>query len=176
MLAGAGPGRDVMAGLAKLKQTGMIDESKIALSGWSYGGYMTVWLAGHYSGWKAAVAGAAVTDWVDQYNVSDANASRGPALGGSPWIGKNMQKYIDQSPITEARNIKAPTLILANTGDPRVPITQSYKLFHTLKDNGVETKFYAWPIPAHNASDPVSQMDRDRLWISWLNKYLGQAN
>lgn len=170
--AGAGPGRDVMAGLAKLKSSGMIDTSRIAVSGWSYGGYMTVWLAGHYPGWKAAVAGAAVTDWVDQYNLGDSNVARAAAIGGSPWVDKNMQAYIDQSPITEARKIKAPTLILANTGDPRVPITQSYKLYHTLKDNGTETKFFAWPIAAHNASDPVSQMDRDRLWISWLNQYL----
>ena len=105
--------------------------------------------------------------------MGDSNVARGAALGGSPWKSNAiMQKYIDQSPITEAKNIKAPTLILANTGDPRVPISQSYKLFHTLKDNGVETKFFAWNIPAHNASDPVSQMDRDRLWIGWLNQYL----
>ncbi len=170
--AGAGPGRDVMAGLAKLKSSGMIDTGRIGVSGWSYGGYMTVWLAGHYGGWKAAVSGAAVTDWVDQYNFGDANVSRAAAIGGSPWVGNNMQNYIDQSPITEAKNIKAPTLILANTGDPRVPITQSYKLYHSLKDNGTLTKFVAWPIPAHNASDPVTQMERDRLWISWLNQYL----
>jgi dipeptidyl aminopeptidase/acylaminoacyl peptidase len=170
--AGAGPGRDVMAGVAQLIKTGVVDTSRMAVSGWSYGGYMTVWLAGHYNVWKATVAGAAVTDWVDQYNLGDANVNRGTALGGSPWLGNVMQKYIDQSPITEARNIKAPTLILANTGDPRVPITQSYKLFHSLKDNGVETRFFAWPIPAHNASDPISQMDRDRLWVWWLNKFL----
>jgi dipeptidyl aminopeptidase/acylaminoacyl peptidase len=91
---------------------------------------MTVWLAGHYGGWKAAVAGAAVTDWADQYNLSDSNVTRGEVIGGSTWVGDNMKKYIDQSPITEAKNIKAPTLILANTGDPRVPITQSYKLYH----------------------------------------------
>ncbi len=170
--AGAGPGRDVMDGLAKLKKSGMIDSAKIGISGWSYGGYMTVWLAGHYPGWKAAVAGAAVTDWVDQYNLADGNVSRGTAFGGSPWVDNNMQKYIDQSPISNAKNIKAPTLILANTADPRVPITQSYKLYHSLKDNGTITKFIAWPIPAHNASDPVTQMERDRLWISWLNEYL----
>ena len=170
--AGAGPGRDVMAGLTKLKSNASIDTNNVAVTGWSYGGYMTVWLAGHYGGWKAAVAGAAVTDWVDQYNFSDANAARGSAIGGSPWKDNIMQKYMTQSPITEAKNIKAATLILANTGDPRVPISQSYKLFHSLKDNNVTTKFYAWPIPAHNASDPISQMDRDKLWIDWLNKYL----
>ena len=170
--AGAGPGRDVMTGLEKLKATGMIDNDKIGVSGWSYGGYMTVWLAGHYSGWKAAVAGAAVTDWVDQYNFSDGNVGRAGAIGGSPFVGDNMKKYIAQSPITEAKNIKAPTLILANTGDPRVPVTQSYKLYHTLIDNGTVTKFIGWPIAAHNATDPVTQMERDRLWLNWLSTYL----
>ncbi len=170
--AGAGPGRDVMAGLKQLTSTGMIDTAKIGVSGWSYGGFMTVWLAGHYGGWKAAVAGAAVTDWVDQYNIGDANVARGNAIGGSPWVGDNMKKYIEQSPITEAKNIKAPTLILANTGDPRVPVTQSYKLYHSLVDNGTVTKFIGWPIPAHNATDPVTQMEVSRLWLNWMNTYL----
>jgi dipeptidyl aminopeptidase/acylaminoacyl peptidase len=170
--AGAGPGRDVMAGLEKLKATGMIDADKIGVSGWSYGGFMTVWLAGHYGSWKAAVAGAAVTDLVDQYNFTDGNISRSASLGGSPWIGDNMKKYIAQSPITEAKNIKAPTLILANTADPRVTITSSYKLYHTLIDNGTVTKFMGWPVAAHNASDPVTQMEQARFWLNWMNTYL----
>lgn len=170
--AGAGPGRDVMAGLEKLKSTGMIDIDKIGISGWSYGGFMTVWLTGHYGGWKAAVAGAAVTDWVDQYNFSDGNMSRSDILGGSPWLGDNMKKYIAQSPITEAKNIKAPTLLLANIGDPRVPISQSYKLYHTLIDNGTIYKFIGWPIMGHNAVDPITIMERDRLWLKWMNAYL----
>ncbi len=170
--AGAGPGRDVMAGVEKLKATGMIDNNNIGVSGWSYGGFMTVWLAGHYGGWKAAVAGAAVTDWVDQYNFSDFNKGWAGRFGGSPYQGDTMKKYLDQSPITEAKNIKAPTLILANTGDPRVPVTQSYKLYHTLIDNGTVTKFIGWPIPAHNATDPVTQMETPKYWLNWLNTYL----
>jgi dipeptidyl aminopeptidase/acylaminoacyl peptidase len=169
---GAGPGRDVMAGLEKLKASGMINKDKIGVSGWSYGGYMTVWLAGHYDGWKAAVPGAAVTDWVDTHNLGDNYANVESYLGGSPWVGDNMKNYISQSPITEAKNIKAPTLILANVGDPRVPVTQSYKLYHTLIDNGTVTKFIGWPVPAHNASDPVTQMERDRYWLNWMNTYL----
>lgn len=170
--AGAGPGRDIMAGLEKLKATGMIDEERIGVSGWSYGGFMTVWLAGHYEGWKAVIAGAAVTDWVDQYNLSDANVARAGAIGGSPWVGDNMQKYVEHSPITEAKNIKAPTLILANTGDPRVTITQSYKLYHTLVDNGTYTKFWVWPIAAHNASDPITQAEQQKMWLNWMITYL----
>ena len=64
--AGAGPGRDVMAGVEALKRRGFVDTARIAVSGWSYGGYMTTWLLGNYQGWRVAVAGAAVTDWVDQ--------------------------------------------------------------------------------------------------------------
>src|SRR5574337_692338 len=60
---GEGPGKDVMAGLAAVEKLGMVDRSRIGVTGWSYGGYMTAWLTGHYpSTWKAAVAGAALTD------------------------------------------------------------------------------------------------------------------
>jgi dienelactone hydrolase len=170
--AGEGPGKDIMDGLAVLKRFPAVDSNKIGVTGWSYGGFMTVWLSGHYSGWSAAMAGAAVTDLSDQYNLGDYSINRASAMGGSPWVGDNMQRYIDQSPITEARKIKAPTLILANTGDPRVPITQSYKLFHALKDNGTVAKFIVWPINAHNASDPVTQMERDKYWLGWMNQYL----
>lgn len=171
--AGAGPGRDVMEGVKKLKKSGMIDTTRMAVTGWSYGGYMTTWLAGNYNMWKAAVAGAAVTDLVDQYNLSDGNVAWGRTLG-SPYTG-NMQAYIDQSPITYAPKIKAPTLILANTEDPRVPVTQSYKLYHALKDNNVKTQFIAWPLPAHNASDPVRQREVSKLWLDWVEQHLGDG-
>lgn len=171
--AGAGPGRDVMEGVKKLKKSGMIDTTRMAVTGWSYGGYMTAWLAGNYPVWKAAVAGAAVTDLVDQYNLSDGNVARGKVLG-SPYTG-NMQEYIDQSPITYAHKITAPTLILANTEDPRVTVTQSYKLYHALKDNGVTTKFIAWPIPMHNASDPVRAREVTKFWMGWIDEYLGDG-
>src|SRR5271163_858696 len=65
--AGDGPGRDVMAGIAALEKQGFIDESRIGVSGWSYGGYMTSWLIGHYHLWKAAVVGAAVNSIADGY-------------------------------------------------------------------------------------------------------------
>ncbi len=171
--AGAGPGKDVMAGVEMLKKRGFVDESRMAVSGWSYGGYMTTWLLGNYPNvWKAAVAGAAVTDMVDQYALGDANIKRGASFGGSPYSGNRMQAYIDQSPITYAPKIKAPTLVLSNTGDYRVTVTQSYKLFRALQDNGIPTKFVAYPIGGHSPTDPVRQRDVDRRWIAWLGHYL----
>jgi dipeptidyl aminopeptidase/acylaminoacyl peptidase len=172
--AGAGPGRDVMAGVALLEKRGFVDSKKMAVSGWSYGGYMTTWLLGNYpEKWKAAVAGAAVTDWLDQYNYGDANVRRGAAFGGSPYTDpKRMQQFLEQSPIYYASRIKAPTLILSDTGDFRVPITQSYQLYHALVDNGVTTQFIAYPVSGHSPADPVHSRDVDRRWIAWLGKYL----
>ena len=169
--AGAGPGRDVMAGVAAVKRRVPVDESKVAVSGWSYGGYMTTWLLGHYPGWRAAVSGAPVTDWLDQYNLSDGNVGAGNSFGGSPWTGTLIEAYREQSPITYASKIRTPTLVMQNTGDFRVTVSQGYKLFHALKDNGVETKFIAYPIPGHNAADPVRQRDVQRRWIEWIEQH-----
>jgi dipeptidyl aminopeptidase/acylaminoacyl peptidase len=173
--AGKGPGRDVMAGVAALEKRGFVDSAHMAVSGWSYGGYMTTWLLGNYPDrWKAAVAGAAVTDWLDQYNYGDANVRRAGGFGGSPYTHeKRLQSYREQSPITYATRIKAPTLILSDTGDYRVPITQSYQLYHVLTDNHVTTQFIAYPVTGHSPSDPVHSRDIDRRWIAWLQKYLG---
>lgn len=67
---GEGPGKDVMAGLAAVEKLPGIDAQRVAVSGWSYGGTMTTWLTGHYQNWKAAVSGAALTDWVMDYTVA----------------------------------------------------------------------------------------------------------
>lgn len=173
--AGAGPGRDVMSGVAELKKRGWVDESRMAVTGWSYGGYMTTWMIGNYPGiWKAAIAGAPVTDLLDQYNLGDANVRRGASWGGSPWTdAKRMQAAREQSPIYYASKMRTPTLILALTGDYRVTITQSYQLYHALRDQNVPVQFIAYPLPGHSPTDPVHQRDVDRRWIEWLRKYLG---
>jgi dipeptidyl aminopeptidase/acylaminoacyl peptidase len=170
--AGDGPGRDVIAGIDALKKQGSIDEAKIGVSGWSYGGYMTSWLIGHYSIWKVALAGAPVTDWNDQYNLSDGNVSIRYSFKGTPFVGDNLKSYREQSPITYAAHIKTPTLILHDTGDARVTVSQSYQLFHALKDNGVLVKFFAYPVAGHFPGDPVRQMDIYRRWLDWMDQHL----
>jgi dipeptidyl aminopeptidase/acylaminoacyl peptidase len=169
--AGDGPGRDVMAAIEAVKKLGFIDESKIAVSGWSYGGYMTSWMIAHYHIWKTAVAGASVTDLNEEYNLSDGNVGGRYSFKGSPWTG-NLKDYIAQSPIAYASQIRTPTLILSDTGDARVPVTQSYQLFHALKDNGVTVKFIAYPVPGHFPADPIRSRDVYSRWITWIDQYL----
>jgi dipeptidyl aminopeptidase/acylaminoacyl peptidase len=170
--AGSGPGKDVMAGVAMLRQRPYVDKTKTAVTGWSYGGYMTSWLIGHYNFWKVAVAGAPVTDLYEEYNLSDGNVGGRYSFKGSPYVGDNLKDYRAQSPITYWANIKTPTLLLHDVGDARVTITQSYSLFHALKDNNVEVKFFAYPVGGHFPGDPVRQMDVFRRWSDWLDQHL----
>lgn len=173
--AGDGPGRDVMAGVETLKSRGIVDPDRMAVSGWSYGGFMTAWLTAHYPVWRAAVAGAALTDWFDAYNLGDENVWNGQARGGSPWRKGKAEEYWKQSPMAYAHQIRAPTLILANSGDQRVPITQSYKLYHALKDNGVPVQFIVYPLMGHWPDDPVHQRDLYRRWASWIDEHFRAA-
>jgi dipeptidyl aminopeptidase/acylaminoacyl peptidase len=170
--AGDGPGRDVMAGLAAVEKMGIVDTDKIAVSGWSYGGYMTSWMIGHYQIWKVAVSGAAVNDLTVEATISDGNRTEYYSMGGSPWVGDNWKIYREQSPITYAARIHTPTLILCDTGDFRVPIPQSFEMYHALKDNGVTTKFIAYPVGGHFPGDPVRASDVFTRWVNWINQYL----
>ena len=137
---------------------------------------MTTWLIAHYQGWKAAVAGAAVTDWFDSYNLTNSNVWNAYGLGGSPWLNNNAQRYWKQSPISYAPNIRTPTLILSNTDDPVVTVTQSYKLYHALKDNGVPVQFIAYPLPGHGPGDPVHEQDVFQRWVDWIELHFQESH
>jgi dipeptidyl aminopeptidase/acylaminoacyl peptidase len=165
-----------VAGVEAIKKLGIVDETKIAVGGWSYGGMMTSWLIGNYpTMWRVAVAGAPVTDIVDQYTLSDNNVQRSALYGPSPFVGDNMKAYAAQSPITYAWRIKTPTLIMSDVGDWRVTTTQAYKLYHALKDNNVPVKFIAFPVPGHSPADPIRARDVWRRWAAWLATYLDES-
>jgi dipeptidyl aminopeptidase/acylaminoacyl peptidase len=169
---GAGPGEDVMAGLAAVEKLGIVDPDRIGVSGWSYGGYMTTWLTGHYSRWKAAVAGAALTDWVMDYTVAYYQQGDLYFFGGSPWTAEYHDIWRQQSPIAYADRVTAPTLIMGDVGDPNVPLLNSYEWYHALRDHGVEVEFWAYPVDHHFPKDIVRRTDVYRRWVGWLEGHL----
>lgn len=170
--AGSGPGRDVIAGVEAVKRLGYVDSERVGVSGWSYGGFMTVWMLGHYPGFRAAVAGAAALDLVDMYALSDLNVMPRHAITGSPWTEGREAAYREESPLTNVTKIETPTLILSCAGDSRVAVTQSYKLFRALEDRRVEAQFVAYPCTTHLPPDPARQRDVYARWTSWLEKRL----
>ena len=129
----AGPSADILAGLDALARSAEVDASRVAVSGWSYGGELTSWLIGHDHRWRAAVSGAAVNSEFEEYNLSTSNVQDRYPLGTSPYTDDGVAHLLaSNSPITYYRQITTPTLIWGTTLDPVVPITQSYALFHAL--------------------------------------------
>lgn len=132
-------------------------------------------LEGHYGLWKTAISGAAVNDLVDEYALSDGNVSERYGFGGfvSPFRdAAALRAYAKQSPLTYARNIHTPTLILTDLRDSRVPPTQSFEMYHALQENGTHVEFRGWPIAGHNPSDPVRSIQRLTVWTEWLDRWL----
>src|SRR2546430_7929578 len=89
-----------------------------------------------------------------------------------PISGKSLQAYRDQSPISYVTAMKTPTLILSDVRDARVTVTQSYELYHALRDNGVAVKFIAYPVGGPFPGDPVRTTGLDRRWLDWVEPYL----
>jgi dipeptidyl aminopeptidase/acylaminoacyl peptidase len=173
--AAEGPGRDIIAGITALAARGFVDTTRVAVSGWSYGGFMTAWLIGRYpSKWRAAVAGAAPVDITDMYALTDLNVMRRHAITESPFVGDRLRAYMEMSPLIHLPKARAPTLVMSMTGDVRVVITGSYKIYHALKDNGVPVQFVAFPGGGHSPGDPVRQLERDRRWVEWLARWLDE--
>lgn len=174
---GEGPGRDVMAGIEILKQKGFIDESRIGVSGWSYGGFMTSWLIGRYPDvWKAAVSGAAPVDYTDMTSLTRMNLTLRHAITTSPWVGDNYKEHYAMSPMKNLSKIKVPTLVMSKVEDQIVSVTGSYKLYHALVANKVPSKFIAYPGGGHFPSDPANRKDVYDRWIAWLENYLNKPS
>lgn len=168
-----GPGieADVMGGYAELVRRGGVDTTRVGVSGWSFGGYVSAWLIGHKQ-WKAAIVGAGAMDLYDMYALTDLNVQLRHAITASPYTAAEREAFfIKHSPLTYASQVRTPTLILHDVRDQRVTITQSYKLYHALKDNQVPVQFIAYPIAGHSPTDPVRSRDVHRRWIEWFARH-----
>lgn len=168
-----GPGTDILAGLRVVDALPFVEARNACITGWSYGGTMTAWMSGRYpSLWKCAIDGAANVNFYDGYTISDGNVGRGWDYFGSPFLHGDGVQYREQSPISLAAHITAPTLILSDVGDYRVPIVNSYELYHALRDSGTHVEFVAYAVRGHFPSDPYNTRDVFRRWVAWLDRYL----
>jgi len=167
------PGRDIEDGLAALMRRYPIDASRIGVSGWSEGGLLTSWLITQDRRWRAAVSGAAVNDWVQYGDMTDAKDFTPQFIGASPWTDSSQMKlYEAESPLTYAGNVRTPTLIMSDSGDYRVPTPLAYEFYHEIRATGTPVQFVVYPVVAHFPNDPVRSEDIYRRWETWLAKYL----
>ena len=176
--ASSGPGRDIIAGVEALKARGIVDDRRIAVSGWSYGGQMTTWLLGAYpTVWRAAGRRRARDGPGRPVHAQrQQRACAPPPYGPSPFVGDNLKAYAARvARSAYAWRVKAPTLIMSDVGDWRVTTTQAYKFYHALRDNQTTVSFVAYPAPGHSPADPIRSRDIWRRWIAWFKPYLADA-
>lgn len=149
---GGGDMKDILTGIDFLVNEGVADRSRQFVYGVSYGGYMTSWLVGQTTQFRAAAAQNAVTDMNVMWHLSDLQSWTEYDLGGMPWeIPDRMRKH---SPLTYADKVRTPTLILHAINDRRCPVAMG-KMFHrALKENGVKTQLVLYPDEGH----PIKQL------------------
>jgi len=172
---GAGPDSDVLSGIRMLQGRGIVDNSRIAAVGHSYGGYMTGWLITHQHFWRCAVVADGALDWTEEYELSGAGnlAWTRDSLGGGPWDKQSAALYRTGSPMSYAADITTPTLILSGTDDTTVPITESFELYHALRSRGIPVKFIGIPGAHHSPQDPVHAELYYRAITDWVAAQLG---
>ncbi|HEX3468118.1 MAG TPA: S9 family peptidase [Candidatus Elarobacter sp.] len=167
-----GPGKDVMAAVDAVRARGIVDDHRIAVGGWSYGGIMTAWMISKYHIWRAAVSGASVNDWATDYGTADDRDADLALFHGSPFVGGNAAEYRRASSISYAHDVTTPVLILSDVGDNRDPFATSSMYYRALRDNGKDATFVAWPVDGHFPSDPVRVADVYSRWIGYIAAHL----
>lgn len=167
----AGPGKDIMAAIAAVQARGIVDTSRLAVSGWSYGGIMTAWMISKYHIWKAAVSGASVDDWYADYGVSDDSLSDRDLFHGSPYVGNNAAEWRRASAITYAADVTTPVLILSDVGDNRDAFATSSMYWRALRDNHKDATLRVWPVNGHFPHDPVRSADVYHYWIDYIARH-----
>jgi dipeptidyl aminopeptidase/acylaminoacyl peptidase len=167
---GYGDLRDILAGVNEVLRTVAVDPNRIGITGWSYGGFMSMWAVTQTQMFRAAVAGAGISNWQSYYGENAIDQWMIPYFGASVYDDPAI--YARSSPITYIKNVKTPTLILVGERDGECPLPQSYEYWHALKTLGVENEFVVYANEGHRISKPENRRDIVRRAIAWFDGHL----
>ena len=167
---GYGDFKDIMAGVDEAIKTAPIDSNRLGITGWSYGGFMTMWAVTQTNRFKAAMAGAGLSNWQSYYGENLIDQWMIPFFGKS--VYDDPEIYAKSSPINFIKKVKTPTLILVGDSDGEVPAPQSYEFWHALKTLGVETQFFVYEREGHLFANPRHQRDVIARTLAWFDAHL----
>ncbi|MBV1834358.1 S9 family peptidase [Novacetimonas pomaceti] len=170
---GGGDYQDILSGVDSLVHDGIADPAHMALGGWSYGGFMAAWAAGHNDRFRTFVSGAGISDLLSMAVATDVGYSFIPAYFGDPLTHR--EEYAAHSPISFAKDIHTPMLLLHGDGDARVPTGQSRMLYAALHEAGKPVTFVHYPDAPHWFGGSVGsdyEVDVQERVLSWLLKYM----
>jgi dipeptidyl aminopeptidase/acylaminoacyl peptidase len=161
---------DIQAGVDRVIAMGVADPDRLAVMGWSYGGFMTSWTITQTHRFKAAAVGAGVTDLWSFTGTSDIPGFLPDYFGGEPWT--QFDAFQKHSPITYVKNVTTPTLVLHGESDVRVPTSQGYEFYHALKRQGVTARMVVYPRQPHGPTEPKFILDIMQRHLDWVDKYV----
>jgi dipeptidyl aminopeptidase/acylaminoacyl peptidase len=168
------PGKDILEGVDALVKDGIADPDRLAVGGYSYGGYMTNWLITQTTRFKAAVTGAGAVENVANWGNDDTTFDDAYFLGGFPWAVP--QRYQDEAAIFQMNKVRTPTHIVAGADDIRVAVAEAYLLDHALHVLGVPSTLLIFPGEGHELDkNPWHGKIKVREELKWLEKYGGIA-
>ncbi|HEY6249829.1 MAG TPA: S9 family peptidase [Candidatus Angelobacter sp.] len=167
---GYGDWRDILAGVDQTLKEAPIDEHRLGLTGWSYGGYMTMWGVTQTNRFAAAAAGAGLSNLQSYYGENQIDQWMIPFFGAS--VYDDPAVYARSSPITYIKNAKTPTLIVVGDSDGECPTPQSYEFWHALKTLGVENEFVVYQHEGHSFANPDHQKDVIERVAAWFDRHL----
>lgn len=166
---GCGDFRDIMAGIDSLAKEYPIDLDRLGIRGHSYGGYMSMWAETQTNRFKAAVAGAGLSNWQSYYGENDIDEWMIPYFGAS--VYDDPAVYAKSSPINFVKNVKTPTLILVGDRDGEVPAPQSFEWWHALKTLKIPVQFVVYANEGHAISQPEHRLDYQIRSMEWFEKW-----
>jgi dipeptidyl aminopeptidase/acylaminoacyl peptidase len=169
---GYGDLKDILAGVDEALKVAPIDSNRLGITGWSYGGFMTMWAVTQTNRFKAAMAGAGLSNWQSYYGENLIDQWMIPFFGKS--VYDDPEIYAKSSPINFIKKAKTPTLILVGDSDGEVPAPQSYEFWHALKTLGVETQFVVYEREGHLFANPKHQRDVIARTLAWFDAHLRQ--
>ncbi len=159
--------QDVMSGLNYLIKKGIADPEHLAIFGWSYGGYLSAWAISQNHRFKAAIAGAAITDFISDAGTTGNLGYLERYLGTAFW--DNPQFYLNRSPIAYTKNITTPLLLLHGENDSNISASQSYELYHALQRQHKSVKMLILPKQGHAPTDANIIAASIEAVNDWLN-------
>lgn len=166
---------DFLAAIDDLIDRGVADPAKLAVSGYSYGGYMTCWLTARSDRFAAAVAGGCVSDLVSMAGTSDfGHYFAGVELAGS--VVSARESLLASSPLTYVASVRTPTLLLHGEEDRRCPVGQAEQWFAALREQRVPVEFVRYPGQSHLFvlnGRPSHRVDYARRLSAWVAEHVG---
>ena len=167
---GYGDLRDILAGVDTVLAKYPVDAQRVGITGWSYGGFMTMFAVTQTNRFKAAVAGAGIADWQSYYGENSIDQWMIPYFGGT--VYDDPAVYARSSAITFIKQAKTPTLVLVGDRDGECPAPQSFEFWHALRDLHVPTQLVVYPNEGHGFVDPTHRRDVMDRAVEWFKRYL----